>query len=165
MDKAIEKEGLIQILRHGFNINKIHFNIFGNLPSSKNSEKQNKLYESNVFTCIQEFHYTRSEQYKKNRIDLVLFINGFPLITVELKKSNQQSVYEAIEQYKTTRQPDERFFKQNYRSVVYFAMSDTDVFFTTKLDNEKTKFLPFNKGNDSHGGNPIVPGKYPTHYM
>ncbi|MCE7699861.1 MAG: DEAD/DEAH box helicase family protein, partial [Methanobacterium paludis] len=115
-----------------------------------------KNFESNIFSVIDELEY--QEQDKGNRIDLVIFINGLPIITIELKDTFAQGVEKAIKQYKEDRDPREKLFK---RCFVHFAMSDEKISMATKLEGSKTRFLPFNKGLE----NPTVKNDYKTCYL
>jgi len=108
----------------------------------------------------------------KRSVDLVLLVNGLPVATCELKTDFTQSVTEAIEQYKKTRQPKdpatkhvEPLFGFGSRALVHFAVSNTEVWMTTRLAGEKTHFLPFNTGCDGGAGNPPNPGGSATSYL
>ncbi len=111
---------------------------------------------------------------RKLAIDLVLFINGIPVATVELKTDFTQSAEAAMDQYRTDRLPYDPKTKRREPlltfkrgAVVHFAMSDSEIQMATKLDGENTFFLPFNQGNDGHAGNPAgKDGKeYPVAYF
>ena len=95
-------------------------------------------------------------------IDLVFFINGVPVATVEVKTDFTQSAAAAIEQYKLDRQPVDPVTKRKEPlltfkrgAVVHFALSDSDIRMATKLDGLATHFLPFNLGRGGHAGNPL----------
>ena len=101
-----------------------------------------------------------------NSLDMVLFLNGMPLVVMELKNPlTGQTVEHAMKQLKFDRDPKEQLFKFNERVVVYFAVDPDEVFMTTKLKKGKTYFLPFNKGNQGGKGNPLVYENYRTHYL
>uniref|UniRef100_UPI00261600F1 type I restriction endonuclease subunit R n=1 Tax=Halothiobacillus sp. TaxID=1891311 RepID=UPI00261600F1 len=110
---------------------------------------------------------------RKLAIDLVLFINGIPVATVELKTDFTQSAEAAMEQYKNDRLPYDPKTKRREPlltfkrgAVVHFAMSDSDIQMATKLDGENTTFLPFNQGDEGHAGNPVREDKeYPVAYF
>ncbi|MEK6828018.1 MAG: DEAD/DEAH box helicase family protein, partial [Nanoarchaeota archaeon] len=95
---------------------------------------------------------------KSNRLDLVIFINGLPIITIELKDTFSQGVEKAIKQYKDDRDSREKIFQSCF---VHFAMSDEKIFMATKLEGWKTKFLPFNRELE----NPEVQNDYKTSYL
>jgi len=109
-----------------------------------------------VFSVIDELEYQKKE--KGNRLDLVVFINGLPIITIELKDTFSQGVEKAIKQYKEDRDPREKILQNCF---VHFAMSDEKIFMATKLEGWKTRFLPFNKDLE----NPTVKNDYKTSYL
>ena len=125
-----------------------------------------ELYEKNVFSIRKEFSFEdKPEPY---RVDLALFLNGIPLVMIELKKqtTGQKAVFEGTKQFQTTRNPDELIFSFNRRTLVYFTLDEFAAFLTTRLDRKETKFLPFNRGSEDEGaGNPVVPGKHSTCYV
>lgn len=99
-------------------------------------------------------------------IDVVLCANGIPVVTMELKTDNTQSVHHAIRQYKDDRKPGaHRPLLAPGRALVHFAVSNDHVFMTTKLAGENTVFLPFNQGNNGHEGNPPSASGSATNYL
>ena len=99
-------------------------------------------------------------------IDVVLCANGIPVVTMELKTDNTQSVNHAIGQYKNDRKPGpKRPLLAPGRALVHFAVSNDLVFMTTKLAGENTVFLPFNQGNNGHEGNPPSTTGSPSNYL
>ena len=129
------------------------------------SENQ-QLYEKNIFSIRKEFTYEdKTDPY---RVDLALFLNGIPLVMIELKKqtAGQKACFEGTKQFQTTHNPDELVFSFNKRTLVYFAMDEFVAFLTTRLDKKETRFLPFNRGSEDEGaGNPVTPGKHSTFYV
>ena len=124
------------------------------------------LYEKNVFSVRREFAYQNKPD--SLRVDLALFLNGIPIAMLELKKqtAGQKAGFEGANQFKTTRSPDELVFSFNQRTLVYFAMDEFEAYVSTRLDQQNTCFLPFNKGSADEGaGNPSVAGKHSTHYV
>ncbi len=152
----ISKKGTINILRNGFKDAGCSFEMFYPRPNTKKNPDLLEKYQHNVFSVIDELKY--EESGKGNRLDLVIFVNGLPIITIELKDTFSQGVNNAIKQYRYTRDPRERIFKNCF---VHFAMSDEEVYMATKLDGPGTKFLPFNKGLQ----NPEVRNDYKTSYL
>ena len=125
-----------------------------------------ELYEKNVFSIRKEF--TFEDKPEPYRVDLALFLNGIPLVMIELKKqtAGQKAVFEGTKQFQTTRNPDELIFSFNRRTLVYFTLDEFAAFLTTRLDRRETKFLPFNRGSEDEGaGNPVEPGKHSTFYV
>jgi len=125
-------------------------------PNNKKNPDLFEKFEKNVFSVIDELEYQKKE--KGNRLDLVVFINGLPIITIELKDTFSQGVEKAIKQYKEDRDPREKILQNCF---VHFAMSDEKIFMATKLEGWKTRFLPFNKDLE----NPTVKNDYKTSYL
>lgn len=99
-------------------------------------------------------------------LDLVLTVNGIPVVTMELKTDNTQAVRDAVKQYKVDRKPTKnRPLLKPGRALVHFAVSNQDVQMTTVLAGLDTFFLPFNQGNDGHAGNPSNPTGSDTSYL
>ena len=97
---------------------------------------------------------------------MVLFVNGFPLVVMELKNQlTNQTVYDGMKQFRETRSPKELMFQFNKRALVYFAVDTDEVFMTTELKAEHTNFLPFNLGNQGGKGNPPSEENYRTYYL
>lgn len=122
-----------------------------------------RLYEANRLTVIRQVHYSTKHE---NSIDVVLALNGIPVATAELKNPlTGQSAEHAKHQYKADRDPRERIFLFKQRALVHFAVDPDVVWMTTRLDGNKTFFLPFNKGNGTGAGNPDNPNGYKTAYL
>jgi type I restriction enzyme R subunit len=122
--------------------------------------------EKNVFSVRREFIY--ENKAKPRRVDLTLFLNGIPVAMIELKKrtAGQSAGVEGMRQYRSTRDPREKVFGFNRRTLFYLVMDEFEAFVTTQLAGPKTKFLPFNRGSAAGGaGNPIEEGKHPTHHV
>ena len=153
--RQINRNGTIYVLRNGFNdISK--FDLFYPIPNNNLNPELKAKFNQNIFSVVDELEYEDKE--KGNRLDLVIFINGIPISTIELKNTFTQGVENAIKQYKYDRDPTELIFKN---SLVHFAMSNEKVYMATKLAGSKTRFLPFNKGIE----NPEVKNDYKTSYM
>jgi type I restriction enzyme R subunit len=132
-------------------------------PSNTLNETTVERYgQVRVRVMRQVFYSTGS----RNSIDLVLFVNGLPVATVELKTDNTQTVQDAIVQYRTHRLPrDEPLLGFGNRALVHFAVSNAEVYMTTRLAGEKTFFLPFNMGDDGGAGNSPNPEGSATSYL
>ena len=121
------------------------------------------LYESNRLTVTRQLKYSLSNE---NSIDLVIGLNGLPVVTAELKNPmSGQTWRDAVWQYKTDRDPAETIFRFKLRSLVHFAVDPDEVYMTTKLAGKATSFLPFNKGDGTAAGNPPNPAGYKTAYL
>ena len=152
----LNSKGTIEILRNGFKDVGCHFKMFYPKPNNNKNLDLFDLYEANVFSVIDELEYEKRDM--GNRVDLALFINGIPVISIELKDTFSQGVENAIKQYRETRDPRELFFQ---RCLVHFAMSDEKIYMSTKLKGEQTRFLPFNKSFT----NPEVKNDFKTSYL
>ena len=152
----LNTKGTIEILRNGFKDVGCHFKLFYPKPNNNKNLDLFDKYEANVFSVIDELEYEKREM--GNRVDLALFINGIPVISIELKDTFSQGVENAIKQYRETRDPKELFFQ---RCLVHFAMSDEKIYMSTKLKGEQTRFLPFNKGHE----NPEIKDDFKTSYL
>lgn len=163
LDQEIENRGLLDVLRRGITDHGVHFGLAYFEPQSGRNPKALKLYKSNIFSLIRQVHYSIKDIGRS--IDMVLFLNGIPIIGVELKNQlTGQSVVNSINQYRDDRDPKEKLFKFK-RMLAFFGVDTEEVVMTTKLLGGKTRFLPFNKGNNESKGNPVSPSGYKTSYM
>ena len=171
LSKALETHGTVQVLRQGFSIAGCgHIDLSEAAPEDKRNADVLKRYAANILRVVPQLQYHPS---RKLAIDLVLFINGLPVATVELKTDFTQSAEAAMDQYRTDRLPydpktrrREPLLTFKRGAVVHFAMSDSDIQMATKLDGDNTFFLPFNQGNEGHAGNPERKDKeYPVAYF
>lgn len=167
-DNAVDENGLIAVLRHGFKYRGITFRVCYFRPESRLNKTANDLYEQNVVNCVRQWHYTDKN---KNSVDMVLVINGIPVIALELKNQyTGQNVTNAKEQWMHDRDPREVCFQFNKRILAYFCVDHTETWMATKLAKGDTYFLPFNQGsngagNDGGAGNPPNLDGYPTAYL
>ena len=153
------------VLKHGIEIANLHLDLLYSKPATTFNTELNKLYEKNIFSVSEEVWAS-----DKERVDLVIFLNGLAIMTFELKANTAgQNYHDAIYQYRTERSPKTRLFRFKAGALVSFALDLEEVYMTTKLDNEATFFLPFNMGNgkgiDAGAGNPIFEDEYSVHYM
>lgn len=168
-ENAVTQDGLISVLRYGFKHRGVNFRVCYFKPESELNDLAVANYQKNVCQCIRQWHY--SEQ-NKNSIDMLLALNGIPVIAIELKNQlTGQSVDEAKKQWAYNRNPKEPVFGFNKRILAYFACDLYDVYMTTRLEGPVTNFLPFNQGSNGAGrdggaGNPPNPtGGYVTSYF
>ncbi|WP_017429933.1 type I restriction endonuclease subunit R [Vreelandella jeotgali] len=161
----------VQTLRRGFKIAGCgHIDLSEAAPEDKRNEDVLHRYEANILRVVPQLQY---HPPRNLAIDLVFFINGLPVATVEVKTDFTQSADAAVQQYKEDRLPQDPKTKRveplltfQRGAVVHFAVSESDIQMTTKLDGANTTFLPFNQGNDGHAGNPARDdGEYPVAYF
>src|SRR5699024_7079725 len=132
-------------------------------PPSTLNKMLMENYESNIFTVSRQVYYSNKHS---NSLDTVLFINGLPVVVMELKNPlTGQTVEHAKRQFQKDRDPKELLFQPKKRVVVYFAVDTDEVWMTTMLNKEKTFFLPFNRGNQGGKGNPVIYNNYRTSYL
>lgn len=158
-----DQEGCLSVLRHGFKCygKKIRGAYFK--PVTGMNPDTQRLYESNRLTVVRQVRY--SEKHN-NSIDVVLTVNGIPVVTMELKNPmTGQNVSHAKHQYMTDRDPLDKIFQFKKRALVNFAVDTDEVYMTTRLNKKSTFFLPFNKGRDNGKGNPDNPKGYKTSYL
>ncbi|MDR4229251.1 type I restriction endonuclease subunit R [Bacillus mojavensis] len=159
----LHKQGLVECLRKGIKDRGVTLQLAYNQPPTDMNKTLNEQYGKNRFNVARQVYYSDKHS---NSLDMVLFLNGLPLVVMELKNPlTNQTVEDAMKQLKNDRDPREQLFKFNERVAVYFAVDPDEVFMTTKLDKGKTYFLPFNKGNNGGKGNPLVYDNYRTHYL
>jgi len=158
----ISKRGVVEVLRNGIKHGPHHIELFYGTPSPGN-EQAKALYEQNRFSVTRQLRYSRDETQRA--LDLVLFINGLPVFTLELKNQlTKQTVYDAIEEYRRHRNPREKLFELG-RCVAHFAVDDSQIWFCTHLAGEASWFLPFNQGYNDGAGNPPNPNGLKTDYL
>lgn len=167
-NNACDTNGLLQVLRKGFKHRGIDFKVCYFKPESDLNESHKELYAKNVITCNRQWFYTDK---CNNSVDMVLAINGIPVIAFELKNQyTGQTVENAKKQWMYDRSPREICFQFNKRILVYFCVDQLEVYMATKLAGKDTFFLPFNQGSAGAGkdggkGNPPNPNGYVTSYL
>lgn len=166
--KEVKALGLLNVLRHGFKDRGITFRTVYRKPETSINETSWEQYERNIFHCTRQLHYSPNNE---NSVDMVLFVNGIPVVSMELKNQfTGQDADNAIHQYKFDRSGKETIFEFKNRVLVHFAVDLYNVFMTTRLQGANTYFLPFNQGSNGAGnvggkGNPQNPGGYQTAYL
>lgn len=156
--QEISKRGALHVLRKGFKDRGQRFQFAYYKPSSGMNPEHLRLYLQNRFSIVRQLHYSKRSE---KSLDITVFLNGIPIITAELKNSlTGQFVEQAIKQYKQDRDPREALFAFN-RCLVHFAVGNEKVFMTTRLQGNKTRFLPFNKDTE----NPVNPNGHKSSYL
>ncbi len=158
----LAKRGIVDVLRNGIKVYPADLIMFYLTPTENNA-KQKMLFEKNIFSVTRQLHY--SQDASKLTLDLCIFINGLPVITMELKNSfTNQCTEDAVQQYKDDRDPRDTLFSFK-RCMVHFAVDDCTIKFCTRLSKEDSWFLPFNKGYNDGAGNPPNPDGIMTDYL
>lgn len=158
----ITRRGIIDVLRNGIKAYPADLILFYFTPT-ENNEQAKRLFDKNIFSVTRQLRYAIDAS--KLALDLCLFINGLPVITIELKNHfTGQTTADAVEQYKKDRNPRELLFSFK-RCIVHFAVDDQTVQFCTKLCGKASWFLPFNKGYHDGAGNPPNPEGIMTDYL
>lgn len=147
ISKQIKEQGILKSLKSGIEIRGVKIKLAYPKPSSDGNDAFLAHYERNTLALIRQLYYSQSNQ---KSLDMVILLNGIPIITIELKnKLTGQSLEDAIKQYKNDRDPREPLFD---RCIVHFAVDNDSIAMSTKLQKEQTQFLPFNRGlNDGSG--------------
>lgn len=162
--------GTLNVLRKGLSHLSAKLSMCQFQPETTLNEKRNADYAAVRLRVMRQVHFSTADQ---RSVDLVFFVNGLPVATAELKTDFTQSIADAMNQYRTTRLPKDPgtgkvqpLFVSGARALVHFAVSNDEVWMTTKLAGEKTHFLPFNRGAEDGGaGNPLNPNGSRSSYL
>ncbi|MEQ6897716.1 type I restriction endonuclease [Microbacterium sp. KR10-403] len=155
--------GTLNVLRRGFKKTPVTFSMCEFKPATSFNASAMQRYEKVRLRVMRQVYYSTKNTQS---IDLVLFANGLPVATVELKTDDTQSIDDAIAQYRTARDPKgEPLLGFGNRCLVHFAVSTDEVAMTTRLAGKSTRFLPFNLGDDDGAGNPVNPQGAATSYL
>ena len=164
LDRMIKKYGVLKLLRKGLEVDDAHFTLFYVLPLASSSQSVKDNFDNNEFSVTRQVRYSLSNL--REEIDMVLFINGLPFSTMELKNhwTGQNAKVHGQNQYKFKRDITQPLLNFG-RCVVHFAVDTDEVYMTTKLDGAGTFFLPFNLGHNHGKGNPPNPFGHKTSYL
>lgn len=167
LSKAIETQGVIDVIRKGLDVDNIHLTLFYPKPTAADSEESHRLYNLNQFSVTRQ--QTFSNMRPGLELDMVIFLNGIPLFTFELKNpwTHQTARVNGQKQYKSTERDPKETILRFGRCLAHFTLDKDEIYFTTHLDLDKTYFMPFNKGleNGAGAGNPINPNGFKTSYL
>jgi type I restriction enzyme R subunit len=168
--QSIDQLGTLHVLRHGFDVLGLRKEL--KMAQFKPALAMNPdimtRYAANRLRVVRQVRYS---MHNENSIDLVLFLNGIPVATVELKTDFTQSIEDAVNQYRFDRNPApkgqsaEPLLSFPNGALVHFAVSNREVCMTTRLEGTATRFLPFNKGDNGAAGNPLNPNGHQTAYL
>ena len=168
LETTITNQGLLHVLRNGIEDMGCKLRVCYFKPESRLNPEAMERYEANILGCTRQFRYSTGNT---NTIDMVLSVNGIPVVALELKNQlTGQDCACAINQYKNDRSSKEFAFRPNHRFLVYFAVDLYEVWMTTQLADGSTRFMPFNQGSNGAGqsggaGNPANPNGYVTSYL
>lgn len=163
LDNALASSGSLNVLRHGFNCYGKTINMAYFAPNTSINTTTQERYQANILTVTRQV-YTEYDEIP----DLVLSLNGIPIVTIELKNEMSATgwnVEDGINQYKLDRNANGKLFAFKTRTLVHFAVDTDLVYMTTRLNGEDTFFLPFNRGHNGGAGNPVVTGNVRTSYL
>ncbi len=164
LHRKLKKDGILSVLKKGLDVDNAHFTLLYRLPYNDLNPDVIAKFESNIFSITRQVYFSGID---KKSVDMVIFLNGLPLATLELKNPwTGQNVNHAKKQYRDDRDPKETLF-QFKRCLIHFAVDPDEVWMTTKLDGKSTYFLPFNRGqpNGQGKGNPVNPHGHKTAYL
>lgn len=164
LDRMIKKYGVILLFRKGLDVDDAHFTLLYPLPLASSSETVKNNFESNQFSVTRQLRYSVSNPGEE--IDMVLFVNGLPFATMELKNhwTGQNAKVHGQNQYKFKRDITQPLLNFG-RCIVHFAVDTDEVYMTTKLNGGNTFFLPFNLGHNFGKGNSPNPFGHKTAYL
>ena len=161
LDRQIKKNGVLHLLKKGLDIDSAHFDLLYPVPLASSGEKVKQRFGQNLFSCMRQVPYSASSN---ETVDMVLFVNGLPIITLELKNHwTGQTAIDAQKQYRN-RDLSQTLFHFG-RCLAHFALDTEEAYMTTKLAGSDTFFLPFNLGNNYGKGNPPNPNGHRTAYL
>lgn len=165
LSAELTKRGVSDVLRKGFRYISELFDMYYPLPSELNPTAK-KYYEKNIFCVTRQLFYSANNT---DSIDVMLSLNGLPIMTMELKNHyTDQTIENAIKQYQNDRNPKEdtsALLLMKKRCAVHFAVDDDLIMMCTELCGKSSWFLPFNKGVNGGAGNPANPTGIRTSYL
>ena len=163
--KALKERGLLDVLRQGIKIVPgIKFSLCYFRPASGLEPKRVAEYQANILSVMKEVEYSTKHG---GRLDVVLSLNGLPVVTMEAKNLLTGSTFRHAErQYRQDRSPaGEPLLTFKRGALVHFALDEDNVSMTTRLANGRTEFLPFNRGRDGGAGNPEIEDEFRVAYL
>ena len=164
LDRLVKKYGILRLLRKGLEVDDAHFTLLYVLPLASSSAAAKANFENNEFSVSRQIRYSITNPGEE--IDMVIFVNGLAIATMELKNhwTGQNAKVHGQNQYKFKRDISQPLLNFG-RCIVHFAVDTDEVYMTTKLDGAGTFFLPFNLGHNYGKGNPPNPFGHKTAYL
>jgi type I restriction enzyme R subunit len=163
-DRMIKKNGLLHLLKKGLDVDDAHLTLMYPAPLASSAARVHENFTANIFSITRQVRYSQTNPLEE--IDMVLFLNGMALITVELKNAwtGQTARFHGQKQYRDHRDATQPLL-QFGRALVHMAVDTDEVFMASKLAGPATFFLPFNKGHNNGEGNPPNPNGHKTAYL
>lgn len=164
LDRMVKKYGILRLLRKGLEVEDAYFTLLYQVPMASSSHAVKENFEKNEFSVTRQVQY--NTENLREEIDMVVFVNGLPIATLELKNAwtGQTAKVQGIKQYKYDRDIRQPLL-QFGRCIVHFAVDTDEVYMCTKLNGANSFFLPFNKGNNNGKGNPPNPFGHKSAYL
>lgn len=163
ISSELDKRGTLDVLRKELVDLGVKYRMAFFLPENNLNPDEVANFDKNIVSVSRQVKY---DENNENSLDMVLFINGLPIVSIELKNQfTGQDVDNAKKQYKFDRESTNILFQPKKRSLTHFVVDADQVYLTTQLNGSKTKFLPFNKGLNQGAGNPNNPNGYRTSYL
>ncbi|WP_297525496.1 type I restriction endonuclease subunit R [Sulfurovum sp.] len=164
LDRMVKKYGILDVLKKGLSVDDAHFTLMYVAPLPSSSDEIKKRFASNEFSVTRQLRY--SVDNPGEEIDMVIFLNGLPIVTLELKNGStgQTARVDGQKQYRNDRDTKQTLL-HFARCIVHMAVDTDEVYMTTRLAGRKTFFLPFNKGNNQGKGNPVNEHGHKSAYL
>lgn len=162
-EKLVKRKGLLHVLKKGLPVDDAHFTLMYPAPLASSAQKVHENFAANIWSVARQVHHSLTNSNES--VDMVLFLNGLPIVTLELKNpwTHQTARYHGQKQYRErdASQP----LMQFGRALVHMTADQDEVWMTTRLAGAATWFLPFNKGHNEGAGNPPNPNGHKTAYL
>lgn len=162
-DKLVKRKGLLHVLKKGLSVDDAHFTLLYPVPLASSAPRVAEQFAQNIWSVTRQVHHSLTNPNES--VDMVLFVNGLPILTLELKNpwTGQTARYHGQKQYKE--RDASQTLMQFGRVLVHFTADQDEVWMTTKLAAGKTFFLPFNQGYNEGAGNPPNPNGHKAAYL
>lgn len=162
-EKLVKRKGLLHVLKKGLPVDDAHFTLMYPAPLASSAQKVHENFAANIWSVTRQVHHSRANPNES--VDMVLFLNGLPIVTLELKNpwTHQTARYHGQKQYRE--RDASQALLQFGRALVHMTADQDEVWMTTRLAGSATWFLPFNKGHNEGSGNPPNPNGHKTAYL
>jgi type I restriction enzyme R subunit len=162
-DKLVKRKGVLHVLKKGLPVDDAHFTLMYPSPLASSAQKVHDNFAANIWSVTRQVHHSLANPNES--VDMVLFLNGLPIVTLELKNpwTHQTARYHGQKQYRE--RDASQTLMQFGRTLVHMAADTDEVWMTTKLAGGSAWFLPFNKGHHEGAGNPPNPNGHKTAYL